>query len=415
MDNNFIPYGEFVDGICNHQTEECCDSDFNCHHTNNSNNRSKDRRTITSIYLTLTENCNMACDYCFEKAKDKTKVMSQDVAFKAIDYAIENSKKVGCEADITFFGGEPLLAPKLITECLKYGYKKAESLDTKIRFAIITNGSIFNDDVKEMIDTWCKYDKPDIQLSYEGLDEFQDINRPMVNKNIKSSDAINNAFNNYKECITKNNKNFKNCLHIHACISKSNIGKVYDTYINIMETYKVPVNFAWVIEDDWDEDDEVVFDDQLSQIIVYLKNNKNSEKDFPIKHFDHVSGCSSGKNLVCVLTNGDIYPCHRFYFYSEENKKKFIYGNINDPDNILKYNEGIRKEIFDIDITKTEHDYPCQMCIACNYETTGDYIKRPSRHDEEFMKIINYHYNDYMKFLDVKNKFNALKNALENL
>ena len=63
----------------------------------------KDLPLITSVFLTLTEKCNLACEYCFvnHSARDITYEIAKD----SVDYLVANSKLAKEVPSINFFGG----------------------------------------------------------------------------------------------------------------------------------------------------------------------------------------------------------------------------------------------------------------------------------------------------------------------
>ena len=68
------------------------------------------------IALNLTNDCNLACVYCF--VEQKPEYMTLDIAIKAVEYMLNNLKlhkeiyqdiPLTRKANLWFFGGEPLL------------------------------------------------------------------------------------------------------------------------------------------------------------------------------------------------------------------------------------------------------------------------------------------------------------------
>lgn len=101
---------------------------------------------MQQLTLSMTEKCNMRCEYCAYLSKytdyHNGVDMSRNTAFMAIEYFLKHSTyspKVG----ITFYGGEPLICFDLITECIDYAKKKR--LGHNIIFNIITNGLLLSD------------------------------------------------------------------------------------------------------------------------------------------------------------------------------------------------------------------------------------------------------------------------------
>ena len=99
-----------------------------------------------NVALVLTQNCNLACKYCYAGKKIPIK-MSEDVAKAAIDMAFA-TKKQTCRPDqnlvqVSFFGGEPLLAFEQMKLAVKYAKLQAKQAARPLRFAVTTNATLF--------------------------------------------------------------------------------------------------------------------------------------------------------------------------------------------------------------------------------------------------------------------------------
>ena len=88
-----------------------------------------------SVYITY--NCNLRCSFCYvkEKLSDKRKDVSDKKINQIVKYIASNKKKGDW---VVFFGGEPLLAPRIIDKFIK------KLRNTKVRFAMYTNGLLLN-------------------------------------------------------------------------------------------------------------------------------------------------------------------------------------------------------------------------------------------------------------------------------
>lgn len=95
---------------------------------------------VEQIILEVTEQCNFRCKYCvysedFSGNRDfGNRRMPTEIAFKAIDWALENS---GAKLAITFYGGEPLLNFKLMKAVIERSQAKRgnkEIVYNRIRF-----------------------------------------------------------------------------------------------------------------------------------------------------------------------------------------------------------------------------------------------------------------------------------------
>lgn len=75
-----------------------------------------------TVMLTITEQCNLDCSYCYEKNKS-SRAMSIETAQSIIEY--ELSKQDGFDTcEIQFFGGEPFLRFDFIQEICGYIWRK---------------------------------------------------------------------------------------------------------------------------------------------------------------------------------------------------------------------------------------------------------------------------------------------------
>ncbi len=372
-------------------------------------NNQVNRRAITSAYFLLTENCNLRCTYCFEgQTRCITKYMSKETAFKTVDYLLQQAVDNDVdEISITFFGGEPMLCPDLMTEIMHYAEAQAKEKSKETRYGIITNGTIYNEKVEAFLDVWRGYKgSVDIQLSIDGIPEIQNTNRPCAAEGLVSSQLVESAVAKFKDYFKKYGLNEDN-LHIHACVSKTSLPQIYNSYLYFTRDLEIKnSNFAWVIEDTWDDNDLIIFSEQLRRITERLIKVTTNTKRFPFKHFDKSSGCSAGQNLIAVDTEGSIYPCHRFFFHSVDNRESVILGNVTDG---ITYNER-REQYFGIDYSAISPEI-CQICVATNHGCTGDIHKLPNEYGAKFMNIINQYYAYFCDMVEKRMQLDLMRDT----
>lgn len=119
---------------------------------------------IESLYLMLTDRCNLNCSYCFINNNMPTnyqyKNMDWKVAKEAIDMFFFNLIKNSVDYDnsiktIFFYGGEPFLNFKLIKKSVEYieSYycKEIDNMGDYFRFSTITNGTFINKDIAKFL------------------------------------------------------------------------------------------------------------------------------------------------------------------------------------------------------------------------------------------------------------------------
>lgn len=108
---------------------------------------------FTSASMILTTRCNLRCDYCFESLNNVNHIdMDIDTTKKTIDMLVSNARESHKKhVSITFFGGEPLLCPELISDILVYCKDYQISSDITFSFDVITNCTIYNDNIEIII------------------------------------------------------------------------------------------------------------------------------------------------------------------------------------------------------------------------------------------------------------------------
>ena len=146
---------------------------------------------ICMAYFILTEQCNLACKYCFlGNAEKKPKVtdypMSIETAEKALIFFAEQTRKVpeyfDEEKSIIFYGGEPLIN----FETLRFTVEKCRELQRmklitdNLSLMIVTNGMLLN---PENI-SFLRDNNVSVSVSLDGADERANSSR--IDRNGKS-------------------------------------------------------------------------------------------------------------------------------------------------------------------------------------------------------------------------------------
>jgi len=121
------------------------------------------------LVLILTHKCNKICKYCPVKKQNKS--MDRDTALRAVDLFLGFC---GNEKNIKFFGGEPLLAWKLIKEIVLYASEKVKDYGKNINFTLTTNGILLT---KQIL---CFIKKKKISLVIS-IDDLKDKNKLLEN------------------------------------------------------------------------------------------------------------------------------------------------------------------------------------------------------------------------------------------
>ncbi|MDE6643812.1 MAG: SPASM domain-containing protein [Muribaculaceae bacterium] len=121
-----------------------------------------------NIVIATSLNCNLSCVYCFEKNARSDKSITPEV-IESI-YTFINKKK-HLPIHITWFGGEPMLQHKAISNLSE---KLLQEDGLKFDATMITNGTIMPDDFIDAID---RYHIKSLQITLDGTEKAHDSKR----------------------------------------------------------------------------------------------------------------------------------------------------------------------------------------------------------------------------------------------
>lgn len=111
-------------------------------------------KTVRSINLDITQECNLRCLYCiynkdFESKRNHgSQVMSLTTAKRAIDFLKANSSESET-LSIGFYGGEPLQRFDFVKDCVDYAKNVIKR--KKIVFTVTTNATLMTPEIAEIL------------------------------------------------------------------------------------------------------------------------------------------------------------------------------------------------------------------------------------------------------------------------
>lgn len=325
----------------------------------------------TFVMLNVTDNCNLACRYCF--VEQHPHYMSFDIAKKAVDWEINNYKikrqlnladaQEKCE--LNFFGGEPtLMFDQIIIPLVEYVEDKYPDM---LNFGMTTNCTLLT---KDKVD-FCYEHNIHILASIDGAEETQCYNRPCRN-GANSSKMVEE---NVKYLLEK----FPNTVFRSTGYAPT-IHHLYENYL-----YAESLGFRqWVIIPDeripWTDEQINTFEEQLSKIYLYklqkqlsglpytqvssadsfqkgmnviIKKEIRKEKKCPLR-------CGLGTLGCAIGWDGKIYACQQDVSFDKKNIM-FI-GDINeggiDP---IKHKKLLKKFVN----TNAKYPYKKKECKNC--------------------------------------------------
>ena len=133
---------------------------------------------LTTMVMNVTNQCNLACTYCYEYGEDKLvdtangkqpKFMSVETAKQSVDFMFREAgpNKV---VHMTLFGGETLMNMPVLRVAIPYARQRATEVGKQVQFNLTTNATLLKPDV---IDFLIANDVA-VTISIDGPQDLQD-------------------------------------------------------------------------------------------------------------------------------------------------------------------------------------------------------------------------------------------------
>ena len=301
-----------------------------------------------SITFIVTKDCQLACKYCYLVGKNTKERMTWEVAKEAIDYILNKEKEFREESVIwDFIGGEPFLEIELIDRICDYlkteMYRRNHHWFNSYRFSFSTNGINYH---TEKVQKFIEKNRShlSIGITIDGTKRKHDLNRiwktPEMEKGIQPKPEDEKG--SYEDVV----KNIPLWLEqfpgaaTKVTIASADIPYIKESVLHLYALGIKEVNINCVFEDVWKEGDDVLFEQQLTELadaIIDMELYRDHNCSFYAEHIgkpmdperDNQNWCGAGK-MLAVDAAGNFYPCTRFAAYSLRSKSAWVIGNVKD-------------------------------------------------------------------------------------
>lgn len=132
-------------------------------------------RTALALIVAPTLACNMACPYCFEN--NKRGKMTPEIADQIGEFVSRQAKTL-TQLDLTWYGGEPLLAMDVIEKLSQRFIRLGSEQQFTYRASIITNGYLLD---RDTVDTLVDLKVGVCQVTLDGPARLHNVRRPLKN------------------------------------------------------------------------------------------------------------------------------------------------------------------------------------------------------------------------------------------
>lgn len=225
---------------------------------------------VMNYSFTVTQNCNLACKYCYEKKNNDSR-MSIKVAKDAVDFALRYGQHTN-RARFDFMGGEPLLEINMIDELMDYIkfklYEENHRWFGNCSFDLTTNGVLYgSDDVQRFVKK--NLNCLNISMTIDGTKEKHDMNRIFRNGEGSFESVLKNVPLWLEQFPTAGTK---------VTFASADLKYLKDSLIFLNSLGIQEIMATLVNEDVWSDGDEVIYERQLCELADYMVENVCSKK-----------------------------------------------------------------------------------------------------------------------------------------
>lgn len=327
-----------------------------------------------NITFIVTKDCQLACKYCYLVGKNTKERMSWEVAKQAINYILDHEEDFREESVVwDFIGGEPFLEIELIDKICDYlkteMFRRNHHWFNSYRFSFSTNGINYH---TEKVQRFIKKNREhlSIGITIDGTRQKHDLNRIWKTADMEKGimpkpEEERGSYDDVVRNIPLWQEQFPNA-GTKVTISSADIPYIKDSVLHLYSLGIHEVNINCVFEDVWNEEDDRLFEEQLT-LLADAIIDEGYYTDYACSFFTEHMGkpmdcqlqnqnwCGAGR-MLAVDAAGNFYPCTRFAQYSLRNKKAWIIGNIH---------EGIDKNKLRPFLTLDRCTQSTQECIDC--------------------------------------------------
>ena len=274
------------------------------------------------LYVLPNFICNFSCSYCFSAKGRSKKELSQSQLKATLDYFV-NTNRGQKALKITFVGGgEPMMSWQLVKYGIEYASALAEEQKIELYFGLITNGSVADEDMLEVLFR----NKVMPRISFEILEEIQNKQRGQYAKVCQTIDKM-------------LNKGIK--CEVRSMITPVNVERMEEMVLEMTRRfpgidryYFDPITDADTFSDPaFTNDFYKAYNDSFIKARKLAKTYGKEVKNGVLRSLDTlVERYCNGE--FCLTPEGTFSICMEVSSPEEENYHEHVYGFIDETDNL---------------------------------------------------------------------------------
>lgn len=313
----------------------------------------KENPFLETFHIELTSKCNERCVHCYIPHENK----NTDIDEKLMIKALNQCKEMGV-LTVIFSGGEPMLHPQFC-KFLRY----AKDLDFNV--TILSNLTLLSDEIIEAL----KYRHCScVNVSLYSMNPIEH----------DSITAIKGSFEKTKNNILRLISNDV-AVQINCPIMNQNKNLFQDVIV-WGQNHKCSVVTDYLITARYDRTtdnlDNRITQDDLKEVITKLVKNdvvlqtnidsassKQLQANMKAQEDDKI--CGVGMSTMCMVANGNIYPCAGWQYYVCGNLHESSLKDIWENSKEIGYLRNLRLKDFENCLKCDDYNY-CLMCMGRN-------------------------------------------------
>ncbi len=252
--------------------------------------------------LTLTEACNLACPYCYQRTRG-AQSMSLDTLIRSLTLARHLGRG---EVNVVLSGGEPLLAPDLVAAVLDAAVA-SEIAGPRLNVRLITNGMLLG---SSLLDHFVDANIA-VQVSCDGVAAAQDVRAPGSWSDLDGLLAT----------VNKRHPRFwRRRFSVAMTVSPDNVGHFADSvaWAFSHDVYKLEIGLTCGLAADWGEQACQVLSDQMERVLKLSLRHLDRTERVPVSYLRPTSASPGVRTEACgaadpaalaVDADGSVHGC----------------------------------------------------------------------------------------------------------
>ncbi len=299
----------------------------------------------------LTEECNWRCSYCYQP-RGKARISRSDLS-RACDVFFP---LLSDTCQVSFYGGEPLLALNLIRHIVSEMQRRNRSGKKRLRYLLTTNGSRLTPDVLDFLEE----NRFEILLSFDGRAQEEER---CPGSSPKTSRLLNRLL---ASKIIR--------LGTNSVFTPRTARWLSETLRDLAERGVQEILYTLCVCSSWNRRARHAIEGELHKVSAWLLEFYKRNRRIPLIPFRQsgarrIFSCTGGRDRLAIAADGTLWGCYLFadYFRSrpaELEAQAYSFGRLDDfPGPSGSFFQGRQRNYTRLNMARmSTSSSPCLVC-----------------------------------------------------